>query len=63
MAKLRNIELTEGILAAYQNAIESAPDEWSVHVGIHSEWDSGRTTMCHFIDELLDKGIESLSRL
>jgi hypothetical protein len=26
MAKLRNIELPEGILAAYQNAIESAPD-------------------------------------
>ncbi|MCK4564990.1 MAG: hypothetical protein KAU94_10000 [Verrucomicrobia bacterium] len=34
--------------------VMGTPSDWSVRVGIYSEWGSGKTTVCHFVDDLLD---------
>jgi len=43
------------IARSIHSLVMGTPSDWSVRVGVYSEWGSGKTTVCRFIEELLDK--------
>lgn len=43
------------VARSIHSLVMGMPSDWSVRVGIYSKWGSGKTTVCHFIDELMDE--------